>query len=216
MNIQQARHNMIYQQIRTLGVDESILAVLTNTPREFFVPTNYSKLAFAEIPIPLEHGQVMMLPAEEARMLQALNLRPTDKVLEVGTGSGYMTAALAKLSGHVDSVDIFPEFVEQARDKLTQLNINNVTLHCGDIFSDTRIKGIYDAIAITGALPILPNNFRRLLTPNSRMFAILGSPPAMTACLITLTDKRDWHINTLFETVLSSLLHAPQSAVLML
>lgn len=214
MNAQQARHNMISQQIRALGVtNETIINTLNNTPREFFVPTQYTSLAFAEIAIPLAHDQFMMLPAEEALMLQILNIQPTDRVLEIGTGSGYITALLAKLSAHVDSIDIFADFITATQDKLTQLNINNVTFYCGDIFKDTRIKNLYDVVVITGSLPTLPPHFRHLLTPTSRMFVVLGVTPAMSACLVTLTDKRNWHITSIFETVLPKLINAPEPAL---
>jgi len=212
MNIEQARHNMIEQQIRPWEVlDQRVLGILENAPREDFVPEDYRNLAFADLDIPLGHGQVMMAPKLEARMLQALNIKPTDVVLEIGTGSGYTTALLAKLGRHVLSVDIFPEFTESAGKKLAAQNIQNVTLETGDASSGWERHAPYDAIAITGSLPILPEPFQQSLNTGGRLFCIVGESPVMSAILITRVGEHKWAHETLFETNVPALLNAPSA-----
>ena len=133
MNIELARHNMIEQQIRPWDVlDQRVLDVILRTPRELYVPPAHHALAFTDMPIPLGHDQYMMEPRLEGRMLQSLAIKPSDRVLEIGTGSGYVTAMLASLAKHVDSVDIVAEFTESAREKLNKHGVANVKLETGD------------------------------------------------------------------------------------
>jgi protein-L-isoaspartate(D-aspartate) O-methyltransferase len=201
MNIEQARFNMIAQQIRPAEVlDERVLTTINETPRENFVPAAYKELAFSDINVPIGYGQIMMTPIMEARLLQALAVQPEDKILEVGTGSGYFTALLASLGGTVLSVEIHPELQQQAQSRLLEHGITNVTLMEGDAShgwdKDTR----YDVIAITGSFPILPETFRHQLNVGGRMVVIVGEKPVMEALLITRTDGDQWTTLPLFET----------------
>jgi protein-L-isoaspartate(D-aspartate) O-methyltransferase len=211
MNMAQARHNMIEQQIRPWDVlDQRVLELIDGLPRDKFVPTAYLKLAYADINIPLNHGQVMMPPKVEARMLQALNIKNTDTILEVGTGSGYVTALLARSGKHVYSVDVYPDFVESAGRKLAELGISNVTLESGDAVNGWEGHGPYDVIAITGSPPVLPDSFLQSLKIGGRLFVVTGQAPVMEAYLITRTAEQGWVKQALFETVLPPLVNAPQ------
>ena len=207
INIEQARFNMIEQQIRPWEVlDQRVLDVMTRTPREDFAPSRYRNLAFADVAIPLGHGQVMMRPNVEGRLLQALNPQSADTILEVGTGSGYLTACLAGLGGRVVSVDIFPEFTAAAEHKLNAHGIDNVTLYSGDAaqgWGDYR----YDVIALTGSLPVLPERWRQQLVIGGRLFVIIGQDPIMEALLITRLGEQEWTEESLFETQLPPLLN---------
>ncbi len=206
---EKARFNMIEQQIRPWDVlDPATLELLENTPREQFVPEEYRTLAYADIGIPLAHDQVMMHPIVEARMLQALGLTKSDNVLEIGTGSGYVTSMLAAASSHVTSVDIFPDFVEEAGKRLKAHNITNITLACGDASQGWQSDETFDAIVITGSLPSLPDSFAKLLNRGGRIFAILGLAPAMHATLLHRTDNGSLVSEQLFETELPELINA--------
>lgn len=212
MNFDLARTQMIKQQFRTWDVlDPHILALLQNTPREQFVPAAYRNLAFADTFIPLDHNQVMLTPKIEARILQALQIQSHETVLEIGTGSGYFTALLAKQAKSVVSVDIFPEFTQQARAKLQQFAINNVELQVADAAQGFN-KGLsYDVIVITGSLAYLPDVYRKMLNSKGRLFAIVGQEPAMEATLLTRIDNsHQWQSELLFETVVPQLIHAKQ------
>ena len=211
IDIEQARFNMIEQQVRPWDVlDQRVLDVMSATPREDFVPERYRSLAFADTNIPLGHDQVMMAPKTEGRLLQVLDVQAGDSVLEIGTGSGYLTACLSRLGNHVTSVEIFPEFREAAAAKLAAHGFRNVTLRDADaangIGSDTR----YDVIAVTGSLPLLHRQFHDNLSVGGRLFVIAGMPPVMEALLITRIDERNWSRESLFETSLPPLLHAEQ------
>lgn len=211
MNFEQARFNMIEQQIRPAEVlDQKVLDIIANTPREDFVPEKYRKLAFADINIPLEHGQVMMTPILEARLLQALNIQPTESVLEVGTGSGYLTACLAKLARHVYSVEIFSDFSERAKHKLNGHSLTNVTLDVGDASNGWEAHAPYDVITLTGSLMLPPESFKHCLNVGGRMFAIVGEPPVREGILITRVDEHQWSQESLMETDIPPLLNAPQ------
>jgi len=211
MNMAQARHNMIEQQIRPWDVlDQRVLELIDSLPREEFVPPTYLKLAYADINIPLDHGQVMMAPKVEARMLQALNIKDTDTILEVGTGSGYVTALLARSGKHVNSVDIYPDVTAAAGRKLAEFGIDNLTLETGDAVDGWDRHGPYNVIAITGSLPSLPASFRQSLKIGGRLFVITGQAPVMEARLITRTAEQGWIEQALFETVLPPLVNAPQ------
>lgn len=201
MNTEQARFNMIVQQIRPAEVlDERVLNTINATPRENFVPATYRELAFSDINVPIGHGQVMMTPIMEARLLQALAIQPEDKILEIGTGSGYFTALLAKLGGHVQSVEIHPELQSQAQTRLLEHGITNVTLVEGDAAQGWDKDGQFDVIAVTGSFPILPETFQRQLTVGGRMVVIVGQGPVMEALLITRAAEDQWTTVSLFET----------------
>ncbi len=210
-NLALARHNMIEQQIRPWDVlDQRVLELIDSLPREAFVPAAYTSLAYADINIPLEHGEMMMPPKVEARMLQALNVQLGESALEIGTGSGYFTALLARCAKQVYSVDIHAEFTQQARHKLTAHGIANVSLDTGDASRGWEQHGPYHVIAVTGSLPVLPDSLRRSLKTGGRLFVITGDAPVMTAQLITRIGEESWGQQTLFETVLPPLINAPQ------
>ncbi len=213
MNIEQARTNMLTQQIRTWGVlDQQVLDTIAMIPREKFVPEKYYNLAYADMLVPLPHEQVMLTPKEEARFMQALAIQPTDKVLEIGTGTGYMTALLAHLAKQVYSIDVFADFTVRAKQKLQQLAITNVELITADAALGWEQAGPYDAIVITGSLPLLPASFRNSLKLGGRLIVILGQAPAMEATLIIREEANVWSEILLFETVVPSLLNAPMPA----
>ncbi len=211
MNIEKARFNMIEQQIRPWDVlDDRVLQVISGTPREAFVPERYRALAFSDISIPLEHGQVMMPPKLEGKLLQSLTLQPSDSILEIGTGSAYLTACLAKLGGRVHSLDLYEDFIEQARAKLEQHAIGNVTLETADAAAGWSAAGGFDAIAVTGSLPALHQGFHNALNPGGRLFVITGRPPIMQALLITRVGEQEWNQESLFETSVPPLVNAPE------
>ena len=211
MELEQARFNMIEQQIRPWDVlDQNILDLLEQMPRENFVPADYRELAYADIIIPLEQGQVMMQPQVEARMLQALQIHATDRILEIGTGSGYVTALLSKTGNHVVSVDIIADFTQAAEKKLSEHGIANISLETGDAANGWHGNGLYDVIAITGSLPILPATFQRLLNRGGRMFVVIGESPVMEAVLIRRVGEHEWSRESLFETELPMLKNAPR------
>ncbi len=217
MNFEQARQNMVKQQIRAMGVlDENILALMSTVPREDFVSRAYRKLAFSDACIPVAcatHGQKMMAPWVEAKMLEALQIKSSDKVLEIGTGNAYVTALLAKQADTVFSVDMEPKCIEAAHKKLQQVQIDNVTLEEGDAAKGWSKHAPYDVIAITGALPTLPDAFRHDLAIGGRLFVVLGKSPTMHAMLITRVGKKEWQERTLFETQLDLLVNVKQPDV---
>jgi protein-L-isoaspartate(D-aspartate) O-methyltransferase len=216
LNLEQARFNMIEQQVRTWDVlDQRVLDTMHAIPREAFVPPRYRALAFADTNIPLGHAQVMMAPKVEGRLLQALAIRPQDSVLEIGTGSGYLTACLAAMARHVTSIDIVPEFTTTAGERLREQQITNVTLTSADAASGIDSGERFDVIAVTGSLPVLHRQFHQALETGGRLFVITGTPPVMEACLITRIDERNWAAESLFETSIPPLLHAaePQAFV---
>ncbi|CAK0758589.1 protein-L-isoaspartate(D-aspartate) O-methyltransferase [Gammaproteobacteria bacterium] len=209
INLDHARFNMVKQQIQPWDVlDSQVLDVLGNIPREKFVPPIYRNFAFAAIEIPIGHGQATMFPVVEGRMLQTLALRPTDIVLEVGTGSGFVTALLASLAKHVYSVDIYDDFVTSAYERLTSLGITNVTLEQGDAAAGWDRHAPYDVIVLTGSMPELPDTFSRSLRPGGRMFAVVGVPPVMKACLVTRIGEDAYAREDIFETILTPLVNA--------
>ena len=211
MNIEQARFNMIEQQIRPAEVlDYRVLDTIAATPREDFVPEAYRELAFSDINIPISDSEAMMKPIMEARLLQALDVMPSDKILEIGTGSCYFTALLAKLGQHVDSVEIDPTLLQQAQARLEIHGISNVNLIEGDAARGWNEGGNYDVIAITGSLPILPEGLKQKLNINGRLIAVIGTAPVMETTLITRTADDQWSTEALFETNQPALKNAEQ------
>jgi protein-L-isoaspartate(D-aspartate) O-methyltransferase len=208
MNFDVARTQMLGQQLRAWEVlDDRVLRAFAETPRENFVPREYRDLAFADTEIPLPHGQTMLAPKVEGRILQALQVEPIDEVLVVGTGSGYLAACLARLAKRVTSVDIFPEFATAAAPKLAACGIRNVQLQTADALSLTH-RGQCDAIAVTGSVPALDDHFVSMLRPQGRLFIVVGREPAMEARLITLQPDGTKTTDGLFETVLAPLINA--------
>jgi protein-L-isoaspartate(D-aspartate) O-methyltransferase len=211
LNLEQARHNMVLQQIRPWDVlDQRVLDLLESMPREDFVPEHYRNVAYADIAIPLGHHEVMMPPRVEARMLQALAIQPQDTVLEIGTGSGFVTALLAKLARYVHSVEIHEELHRTAAATLQEHGLINVSLDTGDAARGWTNCGQVDVIAITGSLPLLPEAFQQSLKPGGRLFAIVGDAPAMEATLITRLAENEFRRENLFETDLPPLRNARQ------
>jgi protein-L-isoaspartate(D-aspartate) O-methyltransferase len=209
-NMEQARFNMVEQQIRPWDVlNTGVLDLLKKLKREQFVPPAQRDLAFMDLDIPLGHGAKMWQPKLEARALQALDLQRGDDVLEVGTGSGYLTALLANLAEHVTSVEIVKELSETAARNLAAHHIDNVTLEIGDAANGWG-SAQYDAIVLTGSVPLQPAALLRNLKVGGRMFAVIGDAPAMEACLITRTSAESFSSVALFETSVAPLLNAPQ------
>lgn len=211
MMIEEARSNMINRQCRTWGVlNDRVLHLLTLIPRELFVPHTYQQLAFADVAIPLEHDQHMLAPKEEARIIDALNIEPNERVLEIGTGSGYFTALLAKLAKHVETVDIFADFTEQASQRLTALNIHNVALNTADAAQGFKKNMQFDVIVLTGAVPFLPKAFLQQVSVDGRLFAYVGQAPLMQATLMTRKSHEEWQTSILFESYVTPLINALQ------
>ena len=211
LDVERARFNMVEQQIRTWEVlDQRVLDLLFRVRREEFVPPQYRALAFADMEIPLGHGQKMLAPKMEARMVQELALNPGDRILEVGTGSGYMAALLASLGGRVYSVEIIPEFTQAAGARLAAIGIGNVTLETGDAARGWDRHAPYDAIVVTGSLPVLPDAFPRGLSAGGRLIAVVGEPPVMEARLITCVAAGAYSTTGLFETCIAPLKNAVQ------
>jgi protein-L-isoaspartate(D-aspartate) O-methyltransferase len=211
MDLERARFNMVEQQIRPWEVlDPRVLDLLLHVRREDYVPAQYRALAFADMEIPIGHGEKMLSPKLEARMLQELALRPEDRILEVGTGGGYMTALLASLGGHVISVDIIPEFMQSATARLAGHGIANVTLETGDAAMGWDRHAPYDVIVLTGSVPMLADEFSRSLRPGGRLLAVVGEPPVMEARLVTCASPGVCATTGLFETCIAPLRNAPR------
>jgi protein-L-isoaspartate(D-aspartate) O-methyltransferase len=207
--VEQARHNMVEQQIRTWEVlDQDVLDLLYLVPRESFVPAAHAALAFSDLEIPIGGGEKMWQPKLEARVLQELGVRRGDRVLEVGTGSGYLTALLASRAGHVHSVEINPKLAELGRQNLSRHGIDNVTLDIGDASHGWPRQAPYDAIVLTGSTPVLPRVLCEQLAAGGRLFAVVGEAPAMTAKLVTCTAPGTYGTAELFETVIKPLANA--------
>ena len=207
---EQARFNMIEQQIRTWEVlDGRVLDLLQQIPREDFVPQQYQGLAFADLEIPLGFGELMLSPKLEARIVQALEIKKTDKVLEIGTGSGYLTALLAAQAQQVVSVEINPSFSATAKQRLASHGIYNASLRTGDATNGWAAEGPYDVIVFTGSLPVAPTAVEQQLATGGRLFVVVGEAPVMEATLVHRLNngfKRD----VLFETCVPALINAPQ------
>ena len=211
MNLEQARLNMVESQIRPWEVlDQTVLDLLLTIKREEFVPERYRALAFADMEIPLDQGEVMLAPKVEARMLQELGIRKTDKILEVGTGSGYVTALLSKLGGQVISVERHAEFSQSAARKLAGHGTRNAQLIIGDAAEGWPALAPYDAILLTGSVPVLPESFRRQLSVGGRLLAVVGEEPVMTATLINRMGAGTFKSVGLFETSIPPLRNVKQ------
>jgi protein-L-isoaspartate(D-aspartate) O-methyltransferase len=209
MNFERARFNMVEQQIRPWEVlDSRVLDMLELMHREDFVPVRYRKLAFADIAVPIGHGQFMMRPKIEGRMLQALDLREDETVLEIGTGSGFITACLARLAKHVVSVEIFEELHLEALESLKDHRINNAEVLLGDAMSGWQPEQAHDVVVVTGSVVTVPEQFQGWVNPGGRLFVVTGDSPVMEARLLTRLDATQWREESLFETDLPRLLNA--------
>lgn len=208
MDPEQARTNMVEQQIRTWDVlDQDVLDLLYVVPREEFVPPEHRALAFSELQIPLGDQQKMWEPKMEARVLQELGVHKTDRVLEVGTGSGYLTALLAHRAGQVVSVEINPRLAEFGRRNLERHGVDNVILEVGDAARGWPRHAPYQVIVLTGSTPLLPRAFLEELDVGGRLFAVVGEPPVMSARLVTCTAPGAYNTLDLFETVIAPLVN---------
>ncbi len=213
MDIEQTRYNMVEQQIRPWDVlNQEVLDLLFRVRREDFVPQAHRALAFVDMEIPLGHGQTMWTPKLEARAVQELAIRPADRVLEIGTGSGYLTALLAARAASVVSVDIVSEFTVAAGQKLRAHGFDNVVLQTGDAGRDWPDASGFDVIVLTGSTPLLADAFRQRLRVDGRLFAIVGEAPVMQAQLVTCTAPAAFRSVTLFETCVAPLVNAPHPA----
>ncbi len=209
MNFEQARQNMVENQVRPWEVfDARVLDVLKRVHREDFVPPALRNLAFADVCLPLGHGEVMMKPVLEGRILQALALTPGDRVLEVGTGSGFLTACLAHLAGHVTSVDIHADFIDAAAARLAAAGVRNVELVVGEAVREWQPNGHFDAIVLTGAVYRIPPRYLEWLAPGDRLLAICGESPVQQVVLLTQGDDRLLRETSRLETDLPYLRHA--------
>ena len=210
MDFERARFNMVEQQIRTWEVlDPTVLDLLSIVRREDYVPAQYRKLAFVDMEIPLGFGETMLAPKLEARLIQVAAVQPTDRVLEVGTGSGYMAALLSSLAQQVYTVEIVPELSEQAQRRFADHGLANVTADIGDAARGWEAHAPYDAILVTGSLPALPASFERSLAPGGRLVAIVGDAPVMTAQLVRRIGD-GFSREGLFETCIRALRNALQ------
>jgi protein-L-isoaspartate(D-aspartate) O-methyltransferase len=211
MNLEQARTNMVEQQIRPWEVlDQDVLDLLYVVPREAFVPPALRNLAFVDMEIPIGEGEHMWAPKIEARALQALALHKSDRVLEVGTGSGYLTALLAHRAAQVRSVEINPVLAAFGRANIERHGVDNVTLETGDAARGWTTGAPYDVIVLTGSVPVLPKAILGQLAPGGRLFAVVGEAPIMTAQLITSVPAGTFRSTGLFETVLAPLANCEQ------
>lgn len=199
MNFEQARFAMIEQQVRPWDVlDPRVLDTLMAVHREDFVAAAHRQLAFADLPLPLAHGEVMMKPVVEGRMLQALSIEAGDEVLEIGTGSGFITACLARLGRAVTSIDIHGDFVETARQRLAQAGVGNARLETADALQWQPGRQ-FDAIAVTAAVASVPAQFAGWLKPGGRLFVVRGYSPVQEAVRI-VRHGEDLQVESLFET----------------
>lgn len=213
MNLEQNRFNMIEQQIRPWNVlDPEVLKLLSELRREEFVPEVFRPMAFVDMEIPLGHGEAMLTPKMEARILQELMVKKTDTILEVGTGSGYLTALLASQGAHVYSVEIQPEFRQMAEKNLVTHGFDHsrVTLETGDAINGWSRYAPYDVIVLTGSVPVLPEIFQESLKPGGRLFAVVGEAPVMQAIRVTRRMAGGFDTETLFETCITILRNATQ------
>lgn len=209
LNIDQARHNMIANQIRPWDVlDPVILDVLGRVHREDFVPSAWRNLAFVDLALPLGHGEVMMKPVVEGRLLQSLDLAVTDTVLEIGTGSGYLTACMASLASHVTSVELYADLATTAQHNLDHAGASNTTVKTEDAWQAFQPVTTFDVVAVTGAVETIPERFLAWLKPGGRAFFVHGHSPAMQAVLVHREGDHDYREQRLFETDLPYLVHA--------
>lgn len=201
-NADRARFNMVHQQIQTWNVfDDRVLDVLSDVPREDFLPEAYRSMAYFDVEIPMEAERPIPAPKIEAKMLQALAVQPGDNILEVGTGSGFVTACLAKMGGHVTSTVSSAERAESLNEQLDGFGIGNVSFAVANMLDEVP-HGPYDAIVVNGSLHEHDEGLQKRLKIGGRLFVVVGEGPAMEACLITRVESNEWQCDSLFETEL--------------
>ncbi len=202
MNIEQARYNMIEQQIRPWDVlDPAVLELLALVRREDFVPAAYQALAFVDTEVPLPAGQCMLAPRVEARLLQELGVQKHERVLEVGAGSGYMAALLAHRAQHVTTLEIVPELVRMAITNLKRAAVLNTTVRQADGARGLAGEGPFDVILLSGSVAEVPQMLLAQLKVGGRLAAIVGQQPVMRATLVTRSTEHGWASVELFDTV---------------
>jgi protein-L-isoaspartate(D-aspartate) O-methyltransferase len=208
MNTEALRNQMVEQQVHTWEVfDDRVLNAMRELRREAFMPAGFQDLAFADTAIPLPKGQHVLAPKVQGRILQAIELNPGDVALEIGAGSGYLTACIGKLCSRVRSLEIHPELTELARANLLAAAINNAAVETMDAMRFDEVAQ-YDAIAVTGSLPIYDERFQRALKIGGRMFVVVGTAPVMEAWKVTRLGDREWQRESLFETIIDPLANA--------
>jgi protein-L-isoaspartate(D-aspartate) O-methyltransferase len=209
-DVESARRQMIEQQVRAWEVlDLAVLEAMQRVPREEFVPPALRDIAFADMCVPLGHGQSMLAPKVEGRILQALEILPDDRALEIGTGSGFFAACLGRLARSVRSIDLFPDFVATAAESLRRTGAHNVSVDVLDAMTLAE-EGAFDVIAVTGSLPMYDSRFERALAVSGRLFVVVGQGPAMEALRITRAGHGEWVRESLFEASMDPLIHAPE------
>ena len=209
MNLELARTNMVENQVRTWDVlDPRVLDVLARVRREDFVPQRHRAMAFVDAEIPLGHGEVMLKPVVEGRILQAAAPASGHRVLEIGTGSGFLTACLASLAGEVVSVEQHADLADAARTRLAAAGIGNARVETAEALRGFECRDRFDVVVLTGAVYALPDRVRSWVKPGGRLFAISGESPAMQALLHTRADETHWTTDSLFETDIPYLAHA--------
>jgi protein-L-isoaspartate(D-aspartate) O-methyltransferase len=211
-DVQFARRQMIEQQVRAWEVlDLQVLDALQQVPREEFAPAAYRDLAFADTCVPIGHGQVMLAPKVEGRILQALAIQPDDHALEIGTGTGFFAACIGRLARSVRTIDIFPDFVAGAVANLRRTGVHNVAAATADAMQLAE-RDAYDVIAVTGALPVYDARFERALKVGGRLFVTVGTGPVLEAQRVTRVGASEWVRESLFETGMAPLIHAAEPA----
>ncbi|MCB1956421.1 MAG: protein-L-isoaspartate O-methyltransferase [Rhodocyclaceae bacterium] len=211
MNFERARYNMVEQQVRPWDVlDFDVLDLLMEVRREEYVPPAMKSLALSEAEIPLGHGASMLKPVIEGKVLQALQVRRSDQVLEIGAGSGYFAALLAARAEWVRSIEIEPELVKFASDNLKRNGVENVVVEDGDGSLGWPARAPYDLIVVSGGLSVLPHALLEQLKVGGRLFAFVGDAPLMSARLVTCTGEGEFRTEDLFETLVPQLKNAPQ------
>ncbi|MFK5891679.1 MAG: protein-L-isoaspartate O-methyltransferase [Pseudomonadota bacterium] len=206
MNFEIARFNMLEQQIRPWEIlDQNCLKIMQHIPREEFVPAPYTMMSFSDTELPLKHNQTMLAPKIEAKILQAVQVKSTDNILEIGTGSGYLTALLAYAAKTVHSIDIYQDFIDSATTKLNSLEIKNVSFENTDINKFDLTDKQYDVIVLGGSVPKVADSLKQSLSNNGRLFAVCGNSPIMLATLYTRVSQDQWMEEILFETEIPAL-----------
>jgi protein-L-isoaspartate(D-aspartate) O-methyltransferase len=213
MNFEKARFNMVEQQIRPWEVlDFDVLDLLMSVRREEFVPEAYKSLALSEAEIPLGHGASMLIPVIEGKILQAIQVKRSDKVLEVGAGSGYFAALLAARADWVRTVEIEPALVTMAHENLKRYGVENVIVEEGDAIRGWPSNAPYDLIVVSGGVPFIPETLLQQLKVGGRLFAFVGEPQLMTATLVTQVSEGNFRTESLFENAVPMMRNAPQKS----
>ncbi len=214
LNLEQARFNMVEQQVRTWDVlDPRVLEVLSEVPREDFVPSRYRRMAFADLRLPIGNGQVMMKPLEEGRMLQALEIEPGQQVLEVGTGSGFVAACLSWLGADVLSLEIHDELAKSAAKRLKRNGFGSVEVRRADALGELEGDAMFDVVVVTGSAAGIPETLQQRIRAGGRIFGVRGHSPAMEAVCLRRIGEQRWHAESLFETDLPRLVGAEDQPV---